>query len=262
GAALDTMTQSLAYKGVRKWITRPERPRTTRHLKLIEMAIKEECNLVVVPGTVWLSLRKDPVSRRTRDFLWKAIHGAHRTGAYWGHIPGYEGRKMCGPCAQVDDMCHILTLCEAAGQAEVWALAKELLRRKGIRTPQVSLGLALGAHIFTVLDGDGMAVVDKTRMARIILMEATQLIWALRCERVIGWEEFPDRRHAPEEIRRRFEARLNQRLSLDQSGTNKRVHKKKALSCARVRATWQGLLKDEHKLSEDWLTETGVLVGM
>ncbi|OJT01831.1 Transposon TX1 uncharacterized 149 kDa protein [Trametes pubescens] len=260
GAALSRITQSLAYKGVKQHILRPTRPRTERHLSDIVTTIKAQCGVMITAQMVWLALRKDPVSRKTRDFLWKAIHGAHRTGAYWGHIPGYEDRKTCSTCGTTDDMSHILTTCSAPGQKEVWELATALLARRLSKPLNISFGLVLGAHVYTVIDGEGAVAVAETRLARIVLTEATQLVWALRCERVIGWEETPDKRHSRGEIRRRFEARLNQRLSLDQGGTCVRVHKKKAVSGAKVRATWKGIIRDEEILPEDWLNETGVLL--
>lgn len=262
GAALEKMTQSLAYKGVKMWKGRSQRAPAARNLVRIVDAVEGACGVSMLPRTVWLSLRKDPVSRKMRDFLWKAIHGAHRVGKYWGHIPGYEERKMCAQCNQVDDMEHILTACEAPGQKQVWLLVKELLKDKVPSVPDITYGLALGSHIFTVLDREGAVVADQTRMVRIVLMEATHLIWALRCERVIGWEASPDKRHSLPEIRRRFEAKLNHRLSLDQGGTNVRIHKKKTLSSAKVRGTWRGMLRDEQTLPEDWTNQTGVLVGM
>ncbi|KAL1948189.1 hypothetical protein VTO73DRAFT_12264 [Trametes versicolor] len=135
---------------------------------------------------------------------------------------------MCAECGGVDSMRHILTECAVRGQGDVWMLAKALLAPK-LGTPLVvSYGLALGSHMFTVLDKEGAAMAGETRCARIVLMEATQLIWALRY----------------------------------QGSTNVRVHKKKATSCAKVKETWKGMLRDGDTLPDDWLNETGVLVGM
>ncbi|OJT09202.1 LINE-1 retrotransposable element ORF2 protein [Trametes pubescens] len=262
GAALSKMTQSLAYKGVKKRVVRVERTQTGRNLACITEAVEKVCRVSLLTQTIWLALRRDPVSRKIRDFIWKAIHGAHRVGKYWKHIPGYEERGTCGVCGQVDDMEHILTKCTAPGQREVWELAKELLRNKLQRTPEISLGLVLGSHVFVELDKDGAVMTAKTRAARIILMEATHLVWVLRCERVIAWEDAPDRQHSRVEIRRRFEARLNNRICMDLGGTNVRVHKKRALKCAVVRKTWEGLLQDERLLPENWINEPEVLVGM
>lgn len=262
GAALTRLTQSLAYKGVKLSTLRDPRKATARNMELVVAAVKSECGVALMERSVWLALRKDPVSRKIRDFLWKAIHGAHRVGKYWLHIPGYEMRGMCAVCNQTDDMTHILTRCGAAGQREVWELARTLLSVKLERVPVISTGLALGSHVFTVLDGEGAVVGDKTRFARIVLTEAAHLIWALRCERVIGWEDAPERRHTKGEIRGRFEARLNTRLALDQGGTCARVHKKRALSGDKVLATWRGALRDEQALPDDWLAITEVLVGI
>lgn len=262
GAALDKMTQSRAYKGIKVVGVRAERRQTKNNLALIKLAVKEVCGVALLDRTVWLGLRKDPVSRKVRDFLWKAIHGAHRVGKYWTHIPGYEERAKCRVCGVVEDMSHILSTCLAPGQCEVWTLAREILRKRIRVVPASSLGLALGAHVFTVLDEEGGVIGDQTRLARIILTEAVHLIWALRCERVIGWESTPLRVHSKGEIRGRLEAKFNQRLAMDQGGTNVRTHKKMALSGAKVMATWKGVLKDEELLPGDWVNLTGVLVGI
>lgn len=262
GAALSKLTQSLACKGVKLWAPRSDRRVTTRNLTCAIAAVKEVCGVVLHPKEVWLSLRRDPVSRKIRDFMWKTLHGAHRIGGYWAHIPGYENRQTCAVCNEVDDMEHILTKCVAPGQQEVWRIARELLRVKLRSVPDVTIGLAMGAHVFTVLDDEGVCDVSGTRAARIILTEAAHLIWVLRCERVVGWEDQPDKRHSADEIKRRYTAKLNNRLDMDQAGTNVRVHKKKALGESLVRKTWRGLLRDEELLPTDWLKETGVLVGI
>lgn len=233
-----------------------------RNLTAIKDVVEEVCGAAPTESSVWRMLRKDPVSRKIRDFLWKAIHGAHRIGRYWAHIPGYEERQMCVGCGAVEDMAHILTTCLEPGQCEVWTIARELLLCKLKAVPDVSLGMALGSHMMAVLNEEGEMIPGQTRALRIVLTEATHLIWALRCERVIGWVDEPGRKHTKPEIRRRFEAKLNQRLSLDQAGTNVRVHKKKALSVMKVKKTWEGLLKDECLLPTDWINITGVLVGI
>ncbi|OJT15040.1 Ribonuclease H1, partial [Trametes pubescens] len=155
GAALASMTQSLAYQGVKLAMGTAVRKATKRNLMLTAVAIKEACGRTPTEGRVWEGLRKDPVSRKVRDFLWKAIHGAHRIGQYWEHIPGYEERGACASCGGREDMSHILTECSAPGQSLIWKVVRDLFRRKMINMPMPSLGLMLGAHIYEVGSGDG-----------------------------------------------------------------------------------------------------------
>ncbi|OJT05923.1 LINE-1 reverse transcriptase -like protein [Trametes pubescens] len=263
GASLARLTQSLAYEGVKRALPHHERKATRRSLAVIALAMANECGSAPVDAMVWGALRKDPVSRKVRDFLWKAIHGAHRVGAFWAHIPGYEERGRCRVCNVEDSMKHILTECEAPGQKLVWLVVKSLLGRKKVKMPVVSLGLALGAHLFVARSGEQDDVdLARTRAARIILTEAVHIIWALRCERVIGWDGHPERRHSESEVLSRLGGRLNNRIQMDQGATNIRAHKKKALGKAKVLATWRDVLADEQELPEDWLGLTGVLVGI
>jgi hypothetical protein len=40
--------------------------------------------------TIWKGLRSSALRIRTRQFLYKAMHGTQKIGNYWNHIPGYE----------------------------------------------------------------------------------------------------------------------------------------------------------------------------
>ncbi len=44
--------------------------------------------------------------------------------------------------------------------------------------------------------------------------------------------------------------------------TDKEKFEKKALSKRLVRQTWEGMLRDEETLPEDWTTANGILVGI
>lgn len=159
-------------------------------------------------------------------------------------------------------LAHILTECRAPGQTMIWNIVRALFTRKSIPTPEITLGVALGAHVFVVSNEEGVVERAKTRAARLILTEAVHTIWVLRCERVVGWQETPERRHTDPEVVNRFAAKLNARVQMDQEATNVRRHKARVLSPNKVISTWQGILKDEHNLPADWLKHTGVLVGI
>ena len=83
------------------------------------------------------------------------------------------------------------------------------------------------------------------------------LIWVLRIERVYkGLQE-----HSKEEIRARWVSRLNEKLRLDRAATHKKLKEIK-MDKDLVLSTWKGSLKNEKDLPEDWITKSGVLVGM
>ncbi|OJT08309.1 LINE-1 retrotransposable element ORF2 protein [Trametes pubescens] len=262
GAALATLTQSLAYRGVKRACPAKARRATEVSIAEIVEAAVGASGIEPSAGGVWCALRRDPVSRPIRDFLWKTIHGAQKVGTYWKHIPGFEERAICEACGATEDMKHILTSCCVPGQNLVWRVVIKMLSRKGIAVPPISLGLALGGPLFVVHTEDGGVDQGATRAARLLLSEAVHVIWVLRCERVIGWTDTPTRKHTDSEIVNRFAAKLNRRIALDQGATNVRMHRKRAVKVAKVQNTWKGLLREEHTLPEDWMGMQGVLVGI
>ncbi|EIW64977.1 uncharacterized protein TRAVEDRAFT_87149, partial [Trametes versicolor FP-101664 SS1] len=123
GASLLYLTQKLAYKGIQEWNEKPARRATARNVAAAQTALSEWSGERPTESSIWLLLRKDPVSRKIRDFIWKALHGGHRVGKFWSHIPGYEARATCSTCGALDTMEHILCECTAEGQRTAWALA-------------------------------------------------------------------------------------------------------------------------------------------
>ncbi|KAI0677753.1 hypothetical protein C8Q78DRAFT_1090248, partial [Trametes maxima] len=144
GAALAGMTQKLAYKGIRKWRGEHVRETTQKNLRQVREEVKQLTGTESRTEAVWKALRRDPIPRKIRDFLWKALHGAHRVGEYWNHIPGYEQRGLCAKCGTHETMEHILTKCTAPGQEIAWKLAKETLEKRGVKLQTINLGIALG----------------------------------------------------------------------------------------------------------------------
>ncbi len=262
GASLAALTQSLAYRGVKRANLAKERRAVGRNMGEIARAILEASDIAPLASGVWGALRKDPVSRPIRDFLWKTIHGAQKVGTYWTHIPGFEERAVCAECGVTEDMEHILISCCASGPNLVWRITRKLLSKKAITVPQISLGLALGAPLIVIRTEEGGVDQGATRAARMLLTEAAHVIWALRCERVIGWADTPTRKHTESEIVNRLAAKLNRRIALDQGATNVRMHKKRAIKATKVKNTWKGILRNEHMLPDDWIGMQGVLVGI
>ncbi|KAI0650599.1 hypothetical protein C8Q79DRAFT_900271 [Trametes meyenii] len=261
GASLAEMTQKLAYLGTKAWGRQAQRAATAKNVALIQQEVKEATNAWCTEGMIWKALRKDPVQRKVRDFIWKAIHGAHRVGAYWKNIPGYEERAQCRECGPEESLGHILTQCKAPGQSEAWALAQAILEKKGLEINQVTMGVAIGGHAIICKDSKGAVRQGLTRLAKIVITETTYLVWVLRCERVIGWEATPGKSHTREEIERRWLSTMRRRLEIDRALTSARLLGKKALQDETVLATWRGTLENEGELPENWVKGPGVLVG-
>ncbi|KAL1941465.1 hypothetical protein VTO73DRAFT_7282 [Trametes versicolor] len=261
GASLLRLTQKLAYQGIRLWNGSSTRPTTLKNVLEVQSAIQSASGTRPATNAVWTLLRKDPISRKIRDFMWKALHGGHRVGKYWTHIPGYEGRSLCNHCGVPETMAHILCECEAPGQSTAWALARGLLSKKAIALPTVSAGLALGGHTYVAKGEEDKVLHGTTRLARLVLPETAYLIWVLRCERVIGEREPLPGGLEDDYVERRWLSAMSKRLLTDCALTAVRIAGKPVLQPHAVEATWTGTLQDESSLPQDWTRTPGVLVG-
>ncbi|EIW59212.1 uncharacterized protein TRAVEDRAFT_82922, partial [Trametes versicolor FP-101664 SS1] len=252
GASLLYLTQRLAYRGIQMWNSKPVRRATMSNVLAVQSAAESltgECPNV---AAIWTLLRRDPIAKKVRDFLWKVLHGGQRVGKYWSHIPGYEDRATCACCGALDTMEHILCKCSAVGQRVAWALTRGALKRKGIDLPDVTLGIALGGHALVLTDSERKPLCGATRLARLLISETAHLIWVLRCERVIG-ERPPLQRGAEEDyVENRWMKAVAGRLAMDCALTRVRLATGSALKPAVVEATWTGLLLNEGALAPDW----------
>ncbi|OJT01591.1 Transposon TX1 uncharacterized 149 kDa protein [Trametes pubescens] len=261
GAALSKLSQRLAYQGIQRWNAKECRPTTARHIRTVQHDLLQATGERPLEQAVWNLLRKKPISRKARDFIWKALHGGHRIGSYWNHIPGYEERANCVHCGVAETMEHILCRCTAPGPAVAWALARGILNRKSVTLPDVTLGIALGGHAFTVCNEDGTPRHGATRLARIVLTETAYLIWVLRCDRVVG-----ERASLPGDaevryVENRWLQAITRRLNTDRTLTRKRTVGKWAVPPAVVLATWEKTIHKEERLPSDWINSQEVLVG-
>ena len=124
------------------------------------------------------------LTRKTKDFLWRAVQGAYKIGAYWSHIEGYEDRAVCPLCHEAEDMEHILLKCRASPREIAWKLADGVwARRSQVELPK-TLGTTLGCPLATFTTR-GKPDKGKGRLYRILCSETAYLIWKLRNERRI-----------------------------------------------------------------------------
>ncbi|KAJ7805957.1 ribonuclease H-like protein [Mycena leptocephala] len=260
GAKLCTMTQAVAYAGIRERKTASARLTTEANTKLIQTSTHECYGFLPTTQQIWKSIRHKDFTRQIRNFLWKTIHGAHRTGKYWLHIPECEERARCQHCDEIETMEHILLKCSKPGQAEVWQLAQEMWQKKHPTWPVLSMGSILGCGLASIRDDKGHKLPGVTRLYRILVSESMYLIWKIRCDSVIGrgGESLSET-----EIHNRWISLMNERLTIDRLLTDKITYGKQA-SVPRllVLQTWSKTLKNEDKIPDDWLREPEVLVGM
>ena len=98
GAKLKTLTQALAYRGIKERHPPRERQTTDQNLELAKHALFEYSGVRETSETIWLGLQHPAIRIRIRQFLYKAIHGTQKIGDFWDHVPGFENRGPCKTC--------------------------------------------------------------------------------------------------------------------------------------------------------------------
>jgi hypothetical protein len=240
-----------------------ERPRTRSILNEVKIQVKSLFDIVPTDGAIWRSIRSQDLERKTRYFLWMTANDAYMTGTHWlraNFSDELKERAICRHDQKVEDMRHILLGCETPGQSLIWELTGNLLQKR-IHTQEwerPALGTIIGAGLAVIKTTNDKRKTGDERLWKILIAESAYLIWKMRCERVIQKDNSP---FSEKEIENRWSFVINERLQLDRRMASGK-YGKKGVSPKIVRATWQGLLYQEHKLPDDWVTNTGVLVGI
>ncbi|EKM49584.1 uncharacterized protein PHACADRAFT_106801, partial [Phanerochaete carnosa HHB-10118-sp] len=144
GAQLSTMTQRLAYRGIRERTVYTPRPRAVASLDMARCAVADVTGRRPSDKLLWVSLQHRDLTKGAREFLWKAFHSAYKVGSYWLNIPNFEHRADCRHCNVPDDMGHILTECGGPCQHLVWTMARRTWEQTGKEWPALSIGVVLG----------------------------------------------------------------------------------------------------------------------
>lgn len=145
GARLSAITQSLAYKAIRKQKKPTQRRQTTINLEVTRHAIQELTGHSENDTNIWNGCRNKDLNKKMRQFLFKAMHGAYRIGDYWLNIPTYEQRARCAHCnTDTESMEHILLECSNNARTIIWPLAKETWPESFGAWPQINIGTILG----------------------------------------------------------------------------------------------------------------------
>ncbi|KAK0478993.1 hypothetical protein IW261DRAFT_1628625 [Armillaria novae-zelandiae] len=120
------------------------------------------------------------------------------------------------------------------------------------------LGLLLSCSLPVFKSDEGRREPGKERLYRIIMSTSIQVIWGLRCKRVISRE---NEHLPPGMVEKTWLKAVNDRLEMDYLMTRKKFGRK-AQKPQRVQQTWSRVLKDEQQLPRNWTGAAGVLVGI
>ena len=159
-------------------------------------------------------------------------------------------------------MEHILTECDAPGREQIWTLANELWNKRSQTAIPTSYGTLLGCCLSNFKKQNGKSDKGLNRLFRIIVSESMYMIWKIRCERTIMWDNDPTKTHSAYEIHNKWLQAINTRLKMDSVQTNTKIFKKKTLDPKTVLRTWKNCLKDNLHETRNWCGKTGVLVGI
>ncbi|KAJ3805366.1 hypothetical protein F5876DRAFT_69854 [Lentinula aff. lateritia] len=226
GARLRTITQSLAYKFIRR-----KKMSTAGYRKALERPATN-CSL----GRIKAS--------------------AQQLCKFWDNIPEYETRGMCKECnATSESLEHILLECRAPGQKEIWSFAENLWAKNGMNWPDLKfdIGTILGCGLADFRNRQKKREKGKSRLFRIMISESAYLIWKLRNERVIN-----DRPALSKlQIKNRWKWTIENRLRTDCLLTSIKFSRR-ILSQKIIKATWGKVVENVELLSESF-GKTGVL---
>lgn len=263
GAKLATLTQAVAYKGIRLQATTPPRPATNRNLETIRQTIYAYQGSLETDRTIWNNLRKRTIRTRVQQFLFKALHNTPMVGEIWFRIQGFEERGVCNNCKITESMEHILIGCTHGTTTAIWRWTKEAWNHEQYKWPEISLGTILGcgnlsAKTHTECPPEQRQTTTNqrgaTRLLQILISEAAHLTWVMRCERVIQ-----ERDHSSHEVEARWSKAINRRFTEDKVIATKIKRGKEHTKL--IKATWKNLLTKYSDPPHNWIQNSEVLVG-
>ena len=259
GAVLSKLEQRDFYRIINGKEKIPIRTRTTDNLELIRTGTQTAFGSSPSKDAIWLATKHKDLSRKVRDFLWKATQSAYKIGKFWLPIAGLEQRGICPLCNEIEDMDHILTKCSAHARSTAWNLANEIWMGKFTSPLPNDIGKILGCALANFQKNDKPDK-GKNRLYRILVSETAYLIWKMRNERRIRDNDTDTT--TTDSIKKRLINVINKRLTIDRFLTDKKRFGKRALCEKLVKATWKYCLHNEEALPDNWPTARGVLVGI
>ena len=152
GAKLATITQAIAYRGIRERSKKEARTTSDSNIEKARHAIIAYTGADETSETIWSSIRKCTIRLRVQQFLFKVIHNTPMVGEIWLNIEGFQQCGSCTPCGTMENMNHILLSCTAGPVAAIWNMAKELWPHKNARWPEINMGTIFRCGCLTTKD--------------------------------------------------------------------------------------------------------------
>jgi ribonuclease HI len=262
GAKLSALTQALAYRGIRRTKYTPPRKHTSECIKKVQEAIKAHSGLSPTPENIWKAREHKDLRPQIRQFLFKSLHGIHKIGDYWKHIPRYAHRAKCAVCGAHETLSHALFECNDESRRTVWALAEASWDTEKYKWPELDEGTVLEVGMLTAerVTGDEEPTTAReitnrsgaSRRLRILISESMFLVWRLRNERAID-----KKRSSEKTVKARWKEAIEQRIRQDRL-----IATRKALHQRRTEATWGALIENFNDLPDNWVTNMDVEVRL
>ena len=189
------------------------------------------------------------------------LHDGYMVGHKWLRdkmTDELKARAQCKRCDTVETMEHILFDCASVGRGTIWELAEETWQHTGLPWKEPNWGTALGAASAVLESDDGERKPSAEALWTILMTESLYLIWKLRCERVIQNDK---QEFTILEVIRRWYAALDRRLELDRRSCAGFLGRS-ALKADAVACIWGPVLQASGELPQNWVTDSGVLVGI
>ncbi|KAG1779306.1 hypothetical protein EV702DRAFT_966434 [Suillus placidus] len=264
GIAISKGSQCLFYRGIREINSEYHKRRQTKMALAMTHHVTREISLgMPTKAQIWKSIRNKDIPKGIRGFLWKNLHGAYRLGDFWLNIPHFEHRSTCKLCGSIESMEHILVECkDSLARTTIWKLAEKLWCMHENDWPDIKYGTILGCYLAHFMDTKKERLEGKSRLFSILISESAHMIWKLRCEQVIKFNDEGDKLHSEMEIHNQWVATINKRLKFDRLLTDASRYGKHVLRENLVLRTWSGVLMDEDNRPNNWVQQAGVLVGI
>ncbi|KAG1763615.1 hypothetical protein EDD22DRAFT_979328 [Suillus occidentalis] len=197
GAKLSDITQQLAYKAIMKTTKLTYNRSTLCLLDMTRFAIEPISKTLETDEAIWRGCRNKDITKNVQMFIYKTLNNAYRIGDFWSPIPTYEHRAKCLTCRdEIENMEHILVLCNDPARKIIWDSAKGIWPTKHGPWPDPHIGIILGCGLISLPQAQNnenarnnarnrQLTTGASRLLRILISESAYLIWVLRCERVI-----------------------------------------------------------------------------
>ncbi|KAG1761438.1 hypothetical protein EDD22DRAFT_980194 [Suillus occidentalis] len=266
GTKLSVISQALAYKGIRETKNLTPRRKTSSNMDVARYAIQNITGHLETDATIWTNNRHKDLSKKTKQFLYKALHGSQKIGEYWTNVPTYEQRAKCAHCnADEESMEHILIDCPSNASSTIWSLARRTWPLKYGAWPGISIGTILGCGSLSFRqinqnnepdnNQNNKPLKGASRLLRIIVSESAHLIWAIRCDSTINGTIF-----TKQTITKRWTTNINKRIQLDRL-TARKINRTPAFEQL-VTSTWTEIITSVDPLPKNWAIALEVLVGI